>query len=86
MLDKPDRPLEYPFIALDAKRAAAANSISLALWYQLDSAGKIPQAVRLNSKRLWPVKILELWCLHGCPARDSATWQAILAKFREDKT
>ena len=79
----PDKPADYPYLALDAARAAKACGVSVALWYSMDSVGKIPMAVKLNSKRVWSVDTLKLWLAHGCPSRDSAEWQGLLEKIRQ---
>ena len=81
-----DKPIDYPFIALDAKRAAAACGWSVAAWYAGDSRGAIPQSVQMSgcSKRIWPVDVLRLWLTSGCPSRDSAAWQAILERIRQE--
>ena len=82
----PDKPADYPHLALDAARAAAACGWSVAAWYAGDSRGAIPQSVQMSgcAKRVWPVDTLKLWLAHGCPSRDSATWQGLLETLRQE--
>ena len=77
-----DKPLDYPLLALDAKRAAAACGMKIALWYQLSARGATPKPLKLNSKTIWSVDQLRLWLNHGSPSRDSATWLQLLEKMR----
>lgn len=67
-------------ILLDARTAAQACGVGLTLWKELNSTGRCPQPVRLNSKTLWAVRHLELWALNSCPSRDSVEWQQILER------
>ena len=67
-------------ILLDAQTAAQVCGVGLTLWKELNSTGRCPQSVKLNSKTLWAVRHLELWAVNGCPSRDSAEWQQILER------
>lgn len=67
-------------VLVEAKRAAQACGVGLTLWKELNSTGRCPQPVRLNSKTLWAVRHLELWAINGCPSRDSEKWKKILNK------
>jgi predicted DNA-binding transcriptional regulator AlpA len=75
--------LECPPIMVNARQAARLFGMSLSLWYQLSSAGRTPQPAKLNSKSLWSYDQLRLWANNGCPSRDSAAWQRLLAKMRQ---
>ena len=79
MLDKP----EITPILVDAKTAARICGCGLSLLYQLDSAGRLPQKIKLNSKSLWSYEQLRLWANMGCPSRDSQEWQAILRNLNK---
>ncbi len=65
-------------LLVDAKTASKLCSCGLSLWYSLNSTGAAPAPVKLNSKSLWPVELLRLWSLNGCPSRDSVEWQELL--------
>ncbi len=67
-------------ILLDAQTAAQVCGVGLTLWKELNSTGRCPQSVKLNSKTLWAVRHLELWAVNGCPSRDSVEWQQILER------
>ena len=64
-------------LLVPAKQASQLCGVGLSLWYELAATGQIPQAVKLNSKSLWPYDLLKLWAENGCPSRDSAEWQKI---------
>lgn len=77
-----DKLLALQPILVDAKTASKLCACGLSLWYALDSKGGVPKPVRLNSKKLWSRRQLQLWADNGCPSRDSAAWQAILTQLR----
>ena len=78
-----EKPLDPPPLLLDAKAAShLLGGIGLSLFYQLDSAGKIPQPITLNSKRLWVYEELVLFCRHHAPSRESTEWQSLLVELR----
>lgn len=62
-------------LLLNAEQAAALCSIAPSSWWALNSAGRIPQGVRLGKRRLWSRTELESWILSGCPRRDK--WQGV---------
>ena len=64
-------------LLVPAKQASKLCGVGLSLFYELNSTGQIPQAVKLNSKSLWSYDLLKLWADNGCPSRDSAEWQKI---------
>jgi predicted DNA-binding transcriptional regulator AlpA len=66
-----------PRLMLTAAEAAAACGFSLRTWWRLDSAGKIPAAVRLGRSKRWPSVTLREWVAAGCP--DRKRWEAIKA-------
>jgi len=76
-----NEPLLTP-IMVPAKVACRLCGVGLSLWYQLDAAGRTPQAVKLNTKRLWVYTQLVLWALHNCPSRDSEQWRKLLSEKR----
>lgn len=78
----PDNPLPCAPILVDAETASKLLSVGVSLFYALDSKGAVPQPVHLNSKKLWSRLQLEIWAQNGCPSRDSAEWQAVLARIR----
>ena len=69
-------------VLVDAKTASKLCGVGLSLWYELSAAGRTPRSVKLNSKSLWSYDLLKLWAELGCPSRDSAEWQRVLASVR----
>ncbi len=61
-------------LMIAAKRAAAMCGKSLRTWRTWDSAGLIPQPVRIGRSTLWRVDELKAWVAAGCPRR--AEWEA----------
>ena len=49
--------------------AAAMIGVSPRHWRRLDSAGRLPESVRLGKCKLYRVRDLVLWCERGCPDR-----------------
>lgn len=62
-------------LAVGAHDAVRMCGVSRATWYRLMSSGRVPQAVRLGSRIVWPVDDLRDWVNAGCPARDR--WAAV---------
>ncbi len=56
-------------LAVDAKAAAAAVSVSLRTWRRWDSAGKCPKGFAIGARKLWRICDLELWASLGFPKR-----------------
>ena len=56
-----------------APTAAGMLGISVRALRRLDSAGAIPQAIKLGGmkSKLWRVRSLAEWCDDGCPSRDA---------------
>lgn len=46
------------------------GNISRTTWYDLMSAGKTPEPIRLGGRVLWLRDDLIAWCRAGCPSRD----------------
>ena len=67
---------------MDAKTASKFCGVGLTLFRQLDVVGKVPECVRLNSKKLYVTRQLEAWAINSCPARDTEKWQKILSEIR----
>jgi len=61
-------------LLLTAKQAAAICGKSLRTWRTWDSAGWIPQPVRIGRSTLWRADELREWVAAGCPRRDE--WEA----------
>lgn len=61
-------------LLLTAKQAAAICGKSLRTWRTWDSAGWIPQPVRIGRSTLWRADELRDWVAAGCPRRDE--WEA----------
>ncbi len=56
-------------LAVDAKAAAGAVSVSLRTWRRWDSSGKCPAGFSIGGRRLWRLCDLELWASLGFPER-----------------
>lgn len=54
---------------VDAGMAAALCGISARFWAKLDSAGKVPAALKLGRRSLWSVCEIDRWIAAGCPER-----------------
>lgn len=63
-----------PPLLLTARKAAAICGKSLRTWRTWDSAGLIPQPIRIGRSTLWRSKELEAWVAAGCPRRQE--WEA----------
>lgn len=61
-------------LLLTAKQSAAICGKSLRTWRSWDSAGLIPQPVRIGRSTLWRLDELRRWIAAGCPHRDE--WEA----------
>lgn len=61
-------------LLVSAKQAAVMCGKSLRTWRSWDSAGRIPQPVRIGRSTLWRADELRKWVKAGCPRR--AEWEA----------
>ena len=61
-------------LLLTARQAAAMCGKSLRTWRTWDSAGWIPQPVRIGRSTLWRADELREWVVAGCPRREE--WEA----------
>ncbi len=73
-LAEPEERGEFGPLLLTAKQAAAICGKSLRTWRTWDSAGRIPQPVRIGRSTLWRAGELREWVAAGCPRR--AEWEA----------
>src|SRR4051794_876287 len=65
-------------ILVDAETAAALLDISRAQFHRLNSAGQIPEPVRLSDRCVkWSVDDLRAWVASGCP--NTSTWNRMKA-------
>ena len=60
-------------LLLGAEQAAAVLGIGRSLFLQLDDTGRVPQAIKLNKRKLWNYNELRAWVDAKCPHRDR--WQ-----------
>jgi predicted DNA-binding transcriptional regulator AlpA len=65
---------EVDMLLVTAKRAAQICGKSLRTWRTWDSAGLIPQPVRIGRSTLWRIDELREWIAAGCPRRQE--WEA----------
>jgi predicted DNA-binding transcriptional regulator AlpA len=56
-------------LLVDAKAAAEFCGKSLRTWRSWDSAGLIPNPVRIGRSTLWRIEELRAWVEAGCPRR-----------------
>ena len=56
-------------LLVDAKAAAEFCGKSLRTWRSWDSAGLIPNPVRIGRSTLWRIEELRAWVAAGCPCR-----------------
>ena len=61
-------------LLVSTKQAAAMCGKSLRTWRTWDSAGWIPQPVRIGRSTLWRLDELREWVEAGCPRRKE--WEA----------
>jgi len=52
------------------KTLAAFLQLSTRTLDRLDSAGKLPPAVRIGAAKRWPRIVVEEWLRLGCPSRE----------------
>ena len=76
----PDNELQP--VLLDVRAAAKFCSCGVTLWRQLMLTGRTPEPSYLNSKIVFSRRLLEIWSISGCPARDTEKWQRILEMER----
>jgi predicted DNA-binding transcriptional regulator AlpA len=58
-----------PPLLLRAPQAASLCGVSVRTWRMLDTAGRIPQPVRIGRTVLWRHDELRAWVAAGCPRR-----------------
>jgi predicted DNA-binding transcriptional regulator AlpA len=61
-------------LLITARRAAEICGKSLRTWRTWDSAGLIPQPMRIGRSTLWRLDELRRWVEAGCPRREE--WEA----------
>ena len=62
-------------VLLTAREAARLCGFSLRTWWRLDSAGKIPAAIRFGRSKRWSAETLRAWVKAGCP--DRKCWESM---------
>jgi len=65
-----------PVFLMRAEDAAKLCGVSTVTWRRWDSAGRIPQGLKIGGARLWRRGELLDWIQAGSPPREQ--WQAIL--------
>ena len=65
---------ESEALMISAREAAVMCGKSLRTWRTWDSAGLIPQPVRIGRSTLWRLDELRDWVGAGCPRREE--WEA----------
>jgi hypothetical protein len=66
--DSPALPLSER-LALTGEESAATFALSHRFWDALDSAGKVPRALKFGRSKRWSVETLREWTRLGCPCR-----------------
>lgn len=69
-----EHPDQKSALLIPARIASSMCGKSLRTWRTWDSAGLIPQPVRIGRSTLWRVDELKAWVAAGCPRR--AEWEA----------
>jgi len=68
-------------LCVPAAVAAGLLSISRALFYQMNSDGRLgPQPLAFGRRRVWRVEEIRAWTAHNCPPR--AAWRKIVEENR----
>ena len=74
--DSPTASAAIPPLVVDAKQLAGMLGLCERTVRTMDTAGKLPQPLRLNSRCVrWSVAEIEAWLAAGAP--DRKTWEAI---------
>lgn len=73
-------------LALSGPDAARLCGISPRSWQRLNCTGNVPQAVQLGRRRVWPVRVLEMFLALGAPHRDDPKWLAALERLQGGAT
>lgn len=69
-------------LLLSAAAAAGLIGVSRSKFFELDSAGRIPRAIRLGQRcPRWSLVELQSWIAAGAPDRHA--WERLKAKSRE---
>ena len=63
-----------PPLLLSAGASARLCGLSVATWWRLHAAGRVPMPIRLGKRTLWRCSELTAWTGAGCPPR--VRWQA----------
>jgi predicted DNA-binding transcriptional regulator AlpA len=71
---KHDVEMGHSPLLLTARKSAAICGKSLRTWRTWDSAGLIPQPIRIGRSTLWRADELREWVAARCPRR--ADWEA----------
>ena len=69
------REMSNDSLLLRAAEASRLCAISKVTWHRWDSAGRIPQGLKIGGAKVWRRAELEAWILAGTP--DRVRWQAI---------
>ena len=67
-------------LLLRAAEAARLCAVSKVSWFRWDSAGRIPQGLKIGGCKVWRRSELEAWIEAGTPNREK--WQALQAATR----
>ena len=63
-----------PLVA-DAKRLSRLLCLGVRTIRSMDSAGKLPRPIRLNTRVVWIIREIRDWLEAGAP--DRSTWEAL---------
>ena len=67
--------MSHDSLLLRAAEAARLCAVSKVSWHRWDSAGRIPQGLKIGGAKVWRRAELEAWILAGTPCRER--WIAI---------
>ena len=66
-------------LMVSAEQAAEWCGVSKRFWLSLDSAGKVPEPIKLGSRVLWPTADLRQWVADRCPPRAEKASKGVTA-------
>ena len=73
--------MSHDSLLLRAAEASRLCAISKVTWYRWDSAGRIPQGLKIGGAKVWRRSELEGWIEAGLPNREK--WVAIVQASKQ---
>jgi len=73
--------MSHDSLLLRCGEAARLCAVSKVSWHRWDSAGRIPQGLKIGGAKVWRRAELEAWIAAGCPNREK--WLLIVAASKK---